>query len=596
MKRILIIPFVFITLSLFAAPIGEKQAREIALQFFASQGTRSASPRLEIEWAGSDIASERTINATRSSAINNENLDEALVYIYNRTDTNGFVVVAGDDNVNKPILAFSRTNTFTMEDMPDGAKAILQGWCEQIAAARSGNNLSATTRATTYTTGEVVCEYETALWGQGAPFKDKSPNGRIGCVTTALAIVAHYHKWPSEGFGTTAEYSYRGSDGKTHVVPANKLGHKYNYDNMLYKYKGVNYTEKQAEAVATFFYDIGTAVGAMFDENNTTPIFDWALGMSTYFRYNKSSIKLVSASYTSQEWLDMLKQNLENCGPMIYRGTHETDNGGHAFVMDGYTDGNYFHFNFGWDGSSNGYYLLDNTSFPRFQAAIFYMTPDKDGTSTHQDLLSLVSFTGSSGIIYKGLHTNAIDYKNEEQFATYIGLINAGNVNFSGEIGIAHCDKDNNIKKVVSSKTIDLNAEKKDEYIFTIQISTNEIEVGDKLLIVYKGKYSHNWQIARRYSDLRNPKIAYDEVLLKATAEDVAESLNLTYNKGDKSLVFTSEHAIQYSMTDASGVEVSTGNVPSFTSTTIDLSSLEPGTYTCSFASGGKPYILTLKL
>lgn len=595
MKRLFIIPLLFITFSLFAAPIGEQKAREIALQFFASQGTRLYSSQLAIEWAGSDIESTSAHAATRTATGYNAELDESAIYIYNRLDKRGFVVVAGDDGVERAIIAFSHSNNFDVENMPDGAKEILHAWCKQIEATRNSKQSKMSSTRASIGVGNEVCKYETALWGQGAPFKDKSPNGRIGCVTTALAIVAHYHKWPSEGFGTTAEYSYRGSDGKTHVVPANKLGHKYNYDNMLYKYKGVKYTEKQAEAVATFFYDIGTAVGAMFDENNTTPIFDWALGMSTHFRYNKSAIKLVSASYTSQEWLDMLKQNLENCGPMIYRGTHEADNGGHAFVMDGYTDGNYFHFNFGWDGSSNGYYLLDNTNYPRFQAAIFYMTPDKDGTSTHQDLLSLVSFTGSSGI-YKGLHTNAIDYKNEEQFATYIGLINAGNVNFSGEIGIAHCDKDNNIKKVVSSKTIDLNAEKKDGYIFTIQISTNEIEVGDKLLVVYQGKYSHNWQIARRYSDLHNPKIAYDEVLLSATPAEVAKSLELSYNKEDKLFTFTSEQAIQYSVTNSSGSKLASGKVASFTPTEIDATNFEQGEYTFSFASGGEPYTLTVVL
>ena len=591
MKRILIIPFVFITLSLFAAPIGEKQAREIALQFFASQGTRSASPRLEIEWAGSDIASERTINATRSSATNNENLDEALVYIYNRTDTNGFVVVAGDDNVNKPILAFSRTNTFTMEDMPDGAKAILQGWCEQIANARSGNNLSATTRATTYTTGEVVCEYETALWGQSEPFNNESPilhgvKVPCGCVATAAGIICYYHKWPEKGVGTTPEYTYTEEGEVDEVtIPENKLGRAYDYSLMKSDYS--RYSYKEGAMVAALLYDLGTAFQMSFNVDGSGANTKEAThAMMTYFGYSKGALFLSHSGRSEAEWTAILQENLKDYGPVFFKG--RTKSSGHAFVLDGYTSGGYFRINYGWNGKSNGYYLLPNISYYKDQGAAFYMVPDRDGSSTYRDYLAL-----SKSSSYKGLHTKATEYKVGEKFSVRVRITNKGMGPFSGKYCVAHCDKEDNIKEILFEN--DCGSENlppsyshgKASYV-TISES---IAVGDRLRVFYKSQNSDNWELV-----LRNNDDVSDKVLLKATAEDVAESLNLTYNKGDKSLVFTSEHAIQYSMTDASGVEVSTGNVPSFTSTTIDLSSLEPGTYTCLFASGGKPYILTLKL
>ena len=40
---------------------------------------------------------------------------------------------------------------------------------------------------------------------------------------------------------------------------------------------------------------------------------------------------------------------------MYYDGASNT--GGHAFVCDGYSEG-YFHFNWGWGGMSDGYFLL----------------------------------------------------------------------------------------------------------------------------------------------------------------------------------------------------------------------------------------------
>ena len=44
MKNILFIPFLFIAFYMSAAPIGEKKAREIAVQFF-SQGSTKATGR-----------------------------------------------------------------------------------------------------------------------------------------------------------------------------------------------------------------------------------------------------------------------------------------------------------------------------------------------------------------------------------------------------------------------------------------------------------------------------------------------------------------------------------------------------------------------
>ncbi len=590
MKRLIILPLLFLAVNLCAAPISEPTAREIAIEFFSAGATRSSAVGLELAWAGSDAMSI-SVSRNQSSAT-----ESALMYIYNRTDRDGFVIVAGDDSAPRPILAFSHDNRFDTQDVADGARGLLSDMCNYIKAVQSGL-IQATQLSTRADTGKVVCEYETALWGQGAPFKDKSPGGRIGCVTTALAIVTYYNKWPSEGVGTTPEYSYTGSDGQTHTVPANKLGHKYDYNNMLAKYKGVNYTNEQADAVATFFYDIGTAVGAMFDENNTTPIFDWALGMSTHFRYNKGAIKLSRASYTEQEWLSMLKRNLEDYGPTIYRGTHAADNGGHAFVMDGYTDANYFRFNFGWDGKSNGYYLLDKIDYPRFQAAILYMYPDKTDTSTYKDLVSLVSFqNSSSGIQYQGIHTNATNYMSGEQFKTYVGLMNVGNVEFSGSIGIAHCDKDNNVKSILAQQTITCAVGKKIGYTVNIQISPSNIALGDKLRLVYKGDYSSDWQIARKYSDLKNQKIAYEEVLLSPTVEQVAESIRLQYFKTDKRLTLRSTLAVSYKLVDSNGVEMYSKELPSFTSCEVDISSYKSGEYKLVCSGAQESYVLTIVL
>ncbi len=43
--------------------------------------------------------------------------------------------------------------------------------------------------------------------------------------------------------------------------------------------------------------------------------------------------------------------------PILYGG--QSTSVGHEFVCDGYDGNGYFHFNWGWGGMSDGYFILD---------------------------------------------------------------------------------------------------------------------------------------------------------------------------------------------------------------------------------------------
>jgi hypothetical protein len=67
--------------------------------------------------------------------------------------------------------------------------------------------------------------------------------------------------------------------------------------------------------------------------------------------------------------------------PLYYAGWSVPNIVGHAFVCDGYQGGDYFHFNFGWNGADNGYYYLDNltpggNNFNLAQELIINIYPD----------------------------------------------------------------------------------------------------------------------------------------------------------------------------------------------------------------------------
>lgn len=598
MKKIIILPLLLLVLSVSAKPIGEKRAREIATNFFAASKTRTATVVLELEWAGSDVdMTDGEVEQTRSAGSNvEEGAGDELIYIYNRVDARGFVVVAGDDGVERAIIAFSHSNNFDVENMPDGAKAILQAWCQQVAATRTSNRLSAATRADNTSVGSIVCKHETALWNQRKPYNNETPvfDGEelpCGCVATASGIICRYNEWPEKGVGTTPEYTYKDDIGVQRTIPANELGRIYDYSKLKMDYKD-GYTEEEGAMVAALLYDLGTSFKMKFGQDGSNANTSTAAAsLVKYFSYSKGTLYISHLGRSEEEWSSMLQKNISEYGPTQFRGNSQS--GGHSFVLDGYTDQNYFSINYGWGGSSNGYYLLPNISYYKNQGAIFYLEPDKDGTSEYRDYVTLQAFTSTtSGNVYRGIYTTADSYSVSTNFKCYIAAVSSGWVEFYGKICVAHCDKLGEIKRIIWTLSLESSPLKTSASGNSKSIYIKDaIEEGDRLQVFYKGIDSDKWIRA-----LSGEAGAYDEVLLCASPKEVAESLNLEYDKELKTFTYDSIHAIQYSVADESGTILMEAKSASHTANTIDASSLKPGAYTFSFASGGEPYKIKIVL
>ena len=581
-----------LALSLSASPIGEKRAREIATNFFSSASTtRSGStPAIELEWAGCSMEQGIPYSNPIRTRSAKETSDESLMYIYNRTDAKGFVIVAGDDCAKRDIIAFSHDNSFNATDIADGARAMLQVWCEDIADARKKGIKPTITRASS--TGNVVCQYKTAKWGQSKPYYNECPlidgaRAKTGCGATAAAIICYYHKLPEKGTGSTGSYTYT-RNGTRVTVPNNDLGRTYNYDKMLMSYKS-GYTDEQAAAVAALMYDIGSAAHIGYGVESTgANAASLAKAFIKYFNFSKDMIFLPSWSYTDSEWLAMLKQNLDTHGPTYYCG-RDVNDGGHLFVLDGYTDTDYFSINYGWEGGSNGFYLLPTIGYRFKQQAIFNMVPDKDGTSDYRYCLMLESKT-ISGVKYKGLETNATKFAVGSSFQVTAIVTNKGLSDFKGQFCIAHCDKDNNIKSTLYLRNLTDGKISSSGYKANVSIR-KEVEAGDRLLAFYKGANENVWSRMRNHSETTT-----DCIMMCASAEEVAKSTAIEYNKATKSLTFSSPHTTQCTITNSASNSVASAEIMGGDSKTIDLSALPSGEYTLSFASGGEPYLLNIKL
>jgi predicted RNA-binding protein with TRAM domain len=75
-----------------------------------------------------------------------------------------------------------------------------------------------------------------------------------------------------------------------------------------------------------------------------------------YFGYDLGATFLARRDYQHSEWVNIIKAELDDSRPVLYGGMGVE--GGHSFVCDGYDSDDFFHMNWGWGGSSDGFFEL----------------------------------------------------------------------------------------------------------------------------------------------------------------------------------------------------------------------------------------------
>jgi fibronectin type 3 domain-containing protein len=102
---------------------------------------------------------------------------------------------------------------------------------------------------------------------------------------------------------------------------------------------------------------------------------DVPIAINNYFSYSEHATHY-SRSGSYNDWIALLKTYIDQHIPLYYSG--QSPEGGHAFVCDGYDADDFFHFNWGWGGASNGFILIDGEHFDYTgsQAIVYDFVPD----------------------------------------------------------------------------------------------------------------------------------------------------------------------------------------------------------------------------
>lgn len=366
----LLIASVAISFSLYAEPVTPSQARRIAERFL---GTHSKSIKSTI--------TPRTSSGT----------DIAPYYVFN-TDGRGFVIVSGDDAIGS-IIGYSDSGTFSIEDAPSN----LTTWLDTYSRYATKATKCISTQVIKSGTPIVEPLLANILWAQGSPFNAKCPtytsqgtttNYYVGCVATAMSQIMRYYKYPQQGTGS---HSYKSNIGDLSADFGNTT---YQWDDMLENYTGTS-TQEQRDAVATLCAQVGVSVNMTYEPSGSGAYSQLVPGaLKNYFGYDKGISYLVRDYYTSDEWMSFIKQELDAKRPVYYSASNDDGLGGHAFVCDGYDSNGFVYINWGWEGKSNGYFMVN------------YLNPDdlgigsgSGGYNTGQEIIIGIQPSGKDNAI-----------------------------------------------------------------------------------------------------------------------------------------------------------------------------------------------------
>ncbi|MCQ2059582.1 MAG: C10 family peptidase [Bacteroidaceae bacterium] len=306
-----------------------------------------------------------------------------LFYVFNNNQDNGFIIVSAND-ATTPVLGYTDSGSFCDEEsLPDGLKDLLESYEKQLELISDSYFLD-------YSDDSEGPNYGTRIlttpeWGQRAPYNNATPNKwATGCVATAMAEIMYYHRWPQSGVGAydlPLYYMAYSSDEPADTAFVDFGSTEYDWDNMPLIHKSA-YTTQEVDALSTLMYQTGMSVSMRYGSSGSgAPSSEVGYALTRYFRYS-NPIEIFRDSYPSVEWERIMRDEIDQNRPVLYTSsTHKNE--GHAFVLDGYQD-NMFHFNWGWNGKYNGYFILsdlvpDSYIFDVDHSAIVGIEPNRSG-------------------------------------------------------------------------------------------------------------------------------------------------------------------------------------------------------------------------
>jgi len=321
---------------------------------------------------GSIVSKERAITVASNFLYGSEHAVKSFssykgengksVYVVNFSPE-GWVLVADHDNV-RPVLGYSHTGFFDAQNVRLNVQDWLDYQTKLIEVTPVNTNfkdeweiLEKQGLPELKSVAAVDPLLDTkwdqdAGWNRFCPTYDEGPDGKayVGCVAVAMAQALFHLKYPER---PTGKKSYL-------LEPYGTISLDFDQEP-AYNWSGMSLSSPDDDN-SRLLYNCAVAVEMDFGGDGsgayTTRV---PFAFQKYFGFN-SSVRTISRYSDNAEWVALLKSELNKGNVLIYSGDPGTGAAGHAFNIDGYTSSGYFHFNWGWSGSYNGNFSINDVA------------------------------------------------------------------------------------------------------------------------------------------------------------------------------------------------------------------------------------------
>ncbi|MBO7572594.1 MAG: C10 family peptidase [Bacteroidales bacterium] len=356
----------------------------LAVQFVFAQNapttvTNKDAMTYGLNYMKSQYPTRAALNVSSYELLKSENTGKDCYHVFN-FEEGGFVIVCADRR-GTPILGYSDEGEFNFDDVAPATQEWVKHYMQQLDVIEAKNieisdeNTAAWNPNVTRSRTRGVEQLLQTKWNQSYPYNMLCPahsqgdhgHTYTGCVATAMAQVMKYWSYPQHGIGKVTYFW--GAWDTINLAEAT-----YDWDNMPNSF-GYNWNDEQKEAVATLMFHCGVSINMSYGHDGSGTQTEYTVdalkynfgyrnGVNYKQRDNGGSDDNFEHYYENDTiWSRMIIEELDMHRPLIYSG-HPSSGAGHAWVCDGYrtdaTGATTFHMNWGWGGSGDGFFAIDN--------------------------------------------------------------------------------------------------------------------------------------------------------------------------------------------------------------------------------------------
>ena len=472
-------------LTLMATTVSQQRAKQIAAQFLSDKSTSHRS-----------FSASQMQAAVVFDAVNG--MGAPYLYAVQASSGDGYVIVSGDDRFAE-VLGYSDSGSFDEKQMPDNMKAWLQGFIEEMKELDGKGYAPVKTSRRATEAWPAIKPMTMTKWHQREPYNEMLPTADVighysaGCMTIATAQLVRY--WAQKtGKPTTTLKAIPAYTTETAKIALEELPDTtFDWTKMRNAYDATSAEADKAE-VANFIKYCAYA-----NKSDFTPlvtggrIIDIPKTLIEYFGFDNTANVQMHALHSQSDWAEMIYNELKNQRPVIYGASMtEITLAGHAFIIDGYDGDAMFHINFGWGGSSDGYYKLSVLDY--------HNKDNKDAP------VSISSFTSSQMAVFEaqiGVSTPAEPLYSSLLWTFLVSenTVTAGYSNLFGvpntlELGLAYLDESGTLEPIVTKEEEVPQEMSFKEIAYTVQ-PTDKPQGTYKIVPISRIKGSTLWTIER---------------------------------------------------------------------------------------------------